>query len=219
MVSILLATTGRADMASESVKGLFAATAGHDIEVIAAVDSDEETRGRLAALGCIVDYSEEYRGPSRAWNAALARAQGDPVVLAADDLVWSEGWLDAALATLADFEDGWGFVGFNDGHWTSELSTHYLASRRLIVEAFGGVIAWECYRHSFNDVEASKRARRAERYAWCEGARVGHRHWTYGERPQDATDARALAAYDESARTYQERESADFPNDYEPVIS
>jgi hypothetical protein len=97
--------------------------------------------------------------------------------------------------TLSAFPDGWGFVGFNDGHWGEELSTHYLMSRRFIVEHFGGVIAWDCYRHSFNDREANERARRAGRYAWCEDAHVLHRHWIFGDRPQDATDARLLGEH------------------------
>ena len=69
-----------------------------------------------------------------------ADAKGDPIVLAADDLEFEPGWLDAALETLAQFEDGWGLVGFNDGHWGPELSTHYLMSRRFIVEF--SVVSW-----------------------------------------------------------------------------
>jgi hypothetical protein len=58
-------------------------------------------------------------------------------------------------------------------------------SRRFVVEVLGGVIAWDCYRHSFNDREANARAIAAGRYAWCEDARVYHRHWIFGDRPQD----------------------------------
>jgi GT2 family glycosyltransferase len=223
MISVLLATTGRPDMAEAFVQNLKDTTEGHHVELVAAVDVDPETRNRVVVAGAglrrmVLDYSETYRGCSRAWNDALARSTGDPVVLAADDLVFEPGWLDAALARLAEFEDGWGFVGFNDGHMGAELSTHYLVSRRMIVEEFGGVIAWECYRHSFNDCEANARAQRAGRYAWCEDAVVRHRHWIFGDRAQDTTDARNHVAHSESQQHFARRAANDFPNDYEAVI-
>ena len=110
-------------------------------------------------------------------------------------------------------------VGFNDGHWDGgELSTHYLMSRRFIVEVLGGVIAWECYHHSFNDVEMCERARNAARYRWAEGARVYHSHWLFGDRPQDETDQRNLPLHGESQQVFMDRRAAGFPNDYAPVI-
>jgi glycosyltransferase involved in cell wall biosynthesis len=191
-----------------------------DVQIVAAVDKDGDTAIRLHELGCLVDYAADYRGCSRAWNDALAHSTGDPVVLAADDLEFQPGWLDAALRTLDRFPGGWGLVGFNDGHTDNrDFSTHYLASRRLIVEVFGGVIAWEHYRHSFNDVEATERAKAAGRYAWAEDAHVRHQHWLFGDRPKDDTDTRNLPAHAASERTYRERAAAGFPNDFEPAIS
>jgi glycosyltransferase involved in cell wall biosynthesis len=218
IVSILLATMGRPEKAEAFVHGVKATTEGHDVEIVAAIDGPDEHADRLRALGCVVDHSPELRGSSAAWNAALKHATGDLLVLAADDLEWQPGWLDAALAKLAEFPDGWGLVGFNDGHWGPELSTHYLMSRRFVVEVLGGVVAWDCYRHSFNDREANARAQAAGRYAWCEDARVYHRHWIFGDRPQDQTDTRLLGEHGESQRVFDQRAAAGFPNDYEPVV-
>lgn len=218
-VSVLLATTGRPDMAERCVTELRATTTGHQLEVIAAVDADPESRDRLKPLVDRLLYSDEYRGCSKAWNDALAASTGEYLVLAADDLTWTDGWLDAALFTMAQFEGGWGFVGFNDGNWDASLSTHYLMHRRLIVEVFGGRVAWECYRHSFNDTEANERAKRAGRYAWCENARVGHQHWLFGGRAQDETDSRNLGAHPESQAIYLARAAAGFPDDHMPVIT
>jgi glycosyltransferase involved in cell wall biosynthesis len=219
MISILLATMGRPEKLLPFVQGIRDTTKGHDVEIVAAIDGPEEDARLLHDLGCVVDHSHEPRGSSTAWNVALSLAKGDPVVLAADDLDWQPGWLDAALACLAGFPDGWGFVGFNDGHWGPELSTHYLMSRRFVVEVLGGVVAWEAYRHSFNDREANARAQAAGRYAWCEEARVCHRHWIFGDRPQDPTDTRLLGEHGESQRAFDERQSAGFPNTYKAVIT
>jgi GT2 family glycosyltransferase len=219
VISVLLATTGRPDMAERCVQGIRSTTRGHDVEIVAAVDADPETLERLLPVADVVDYSETLRGCSAAWNAALLASAGDHVVLAADDLIWGDGWLDAALGTMSEFPDGWGFVGFNDGHWGADLSTHYLVSRRLIVEHLGGRIAWEHYVHSFNDVEINERARRAGRYAWCEAAHVTHEHWLFGDRAQDNTDLRNLPAHPASERVFHDRRAAGFPDDLEPVIT
>lgn len=225
MISVLLATTGRPDMAEAFVRSLVDTTVGHDVELVVAVDADRETPRRIAAIETherfevVVDYRHEHRGCSQAWNDALRASTGDPVVLAADDLEWQPGWLTAALNQLSEFPDGWGFVGFNDGHWGQELSTHYMMSRRFVVEVLGGVVAWPCYQHSFNDREANARAQQAGRYAWCEDARVLHRHWIFGDRPQDPTDTRLLGGHPESQRMFEQRAAAGFPNDLQPAIT
>jgi hypothetical protein len=220
VISVLLASTGRPVMAERCVCEILATTEGHDVQIIAAIDACPETRERLEPLVDWLSYSDDYRGSSRAWNDCLAAADGDPVVLAADDLHWEPGWLDAALATLAEFADEWGLVGFNDGHWNADLSTHYLMSRRFIVEVLGGVVAWEFYEHSHIDAEACERAKVAGRYAWCETAHVLHQHWLFGDRSQDDTDRRRLAAHAASERRFYERQAAGFPNDgIEAVIT
>jgi glycosyltransferase involved in cell wall biosynthesis len=221
VISILLATTGRPEMAERCVRSIKDTTEGHDVEIVAAVDACGDTLWRLHELGCVLDWDSEYRGCSQAWNDALSLSKGDLLVLAGDDLVFQPGWLGAALSTLDEFEDGWGMVGFNDGNFDGHnpFSTHYLMSRRLVVEVFGGVVAWPHYRHSFNDVEACERAKRAGRYAWCEDAHVRHEHWLFGARPQDQTDTRNLSGHAASERTYRERAMAGFPNDFDPVIT
>jgi glycosyltransferase involved in cell wall biosynthesis len=217
MVSVLFPTTGRPDAAEACLRQL--RETAPDVEIIAAIDADPETEARLQVLADRITYSDEYRGCSRAWNDALALATGDPIVFAADDLEWHPGWLQAALKRLAEFPGGWGLVGFNDGHWNESLSTHYIMSRRFIVEVLGGVVAWDFYRHSFNDLEVNERAKRAGRYAWCQEAHVKHLHWTFGDRPKDDTDTRLLDEHGESERIYHEREAAGFPNDgITPVI-
>lgn len=216
MVSVLLPTTGRPDRAERCVRQL--RETAPDVEIVCAVDADPESAKRLAPLVDILLVSPHYRGCSQAWNDCLREAQGDPVVFAADDLSWQQGWLEAALERLSGFPDGWGMVGFNDGHWGEELSTHYLMSRRFIIEVLGGVVAWPQYRHSFNDLETTERARRAGRYAWCEQARVYHEHWLFGDRSQDETDKRRLPDHPADERHYKQRKAAGFPNDYEAVI-
>lgn len=219
MISVLFPSTGRPDRAQACLERLRETTPHHDVEVVAAVDADTETCERIGPYVQTLIYSPTLRGCSAAWNDCLREAQGDPVVFAADDLKWGDGWLDAALAKLSEFPDGWGMVGFNDGHWGEELSTHYLMSRRFIVEVLGGVVAWPEYKHSFNDLETTERARAAGRYVWCEDAMVYHEHWLFGDREKDPTDLRRLPEHPEDERAYKVRKAAGFPNDREAVIA
>ena len=202
-------------MAVACVRLLRETAAPHQLEVCAAVDADEESRDALRVEGCVVNYSDAYRGNS-AWNAALADAQGDLIVFAADDLVWQAGWLDAALEAHSHHPDS--LIGFNDGHWGAELSTHYLMPRAFIVEVLGGRVAWD-YPHSFNDLETNERAKRAGRYFWCEEARVYHSHWLFGDRAKDETDTRNLGGHGAAEQMYRERAAAGFPDDHPPVIT
>lgn len=212
---MLLPTTGRPERAERCIRRLRETA---DVEIVCAVDHDPESQDLLSPLVDVLLYSDDYRGCSRAWNDCLREAGGDPVVFAADDLDFQLGWLDVALARLSEFPDGWGLVGFNDGHWGPELSTHYLMSRRFIVEVLGGVVAWDFYPHSFNDAEVNERAKRAERYAWCGEAHVPHDHWLFGSRSQDDTDRRTLGGHAEAEATFRQRQAEGFPNTHDPVI-
>lgn len=218
-VSVLFPTTGRPERAEACLRQM-KVTTGCEMEIIAAVDADPITATAIAPLVDRLIVSTGYRGCSAAWNACLAESTGSEIVFAADDLIFCDGWLEAALEGLGHLEDGWGLVGFNDGHWDgTELATHYLMSRRFIIEVLGGVVAWDFYEHSFNDVEVNERAKRAGRFYWAEDARVLHQHWTFGDRPQDDTDRRTLDRHTSSAEHYRRRAAAGFPVDYEPVIT
>lgn len=213
-VSVLLPTTGRPERAEACVRRLRETAPG--VEIVCAVDADPESARQLAPLVDVLICSPELRGCSVAWNDCLREASGDPVVFAADDLEWGEGWLEAALAAHAEHPGS--LIGLNDGHWDAELSTHYLLPRSFIREVLGGVIAWQFYRHSFNDLETCERAKRAGRYHWCEAADVRHSHWLFGDRPMDETDERRLPDHPEDERIYNRRAAAGFPNDFEAVI-
>lgn len=228
-VSIILPTTGRPARAAKCLQSILDTVGDRAVEIIAVVDADVTTVEMLesvmfsAGIGTwprlSFDVSNEYRGNVAAWNSGLAQALGTYIVFAADDLTFHPGWLEESLKVMATLPDGIGLVGFNDGHWNgNELATHYIMHRQFIIEVLGGVIAWEWYKHSFNDLETNARAKRAGRFAWAEKAMVTHDHWTYGTRERDATDDRWLPDYSAAQRMYAAREAAGFPNDYPPVI-
>lgn len=215
MISVLLPTTGRPDRAEACIRNL--RDTAPDVEIVCAVDCDPESATRLAPLVDKLLVANFYRG-NAVWNDCLREATGELIVFAADDLKWHDGWLEAALAAHEEHPES--LIGFNDGHWGEELSTHYLMPRNFICEVLGGVVAWAHYKHSFNDAEVNDRARAADRYFWCKEARVTHEHWLFGGRERDETDTRNLPGHAESERIYNERKAAGFPNEgIEPVIT
>jgi len=208
LISVLLATIGPPHDAETSVRALASSTIHHDVELVVAVD-DKATGDRLQATTdlfpiTMIDCREDRRGAARAWNDALQLSIGDPLVLAATDVHWRQGWLTHALTELSQLPGGCGMIGFNDGESTG--ATHYLVTRRTIREAFGGVIAWECYRTGFQDLEATERAKRIGRYRWCAQAHADH-HWDPTRNPDPTSE-----------ETYARRSRAGFPNDYPAVI-
>lgn len=220
MISILLATTGRPEMAVDCLSSILDTTEGRLVEYVVAIDNDFITQERVETLfkerkvsRLKVSYQEDYRGPSKAWNDALRLSAGDPVVLAADDLIFHPGWLEAAQEKMAELPEGGGLVGFNDTQIDGQgLATHYMLSRWFIDHYLGGVIAWEFYKHSFNDVEINERAKLANRFIYAPKAIVEHRHWIFGTRSQDATDTRFLGEHAESQAKYTERAAQGFPD-------
>lgn len=217
LVSVLIPTTGRPQLAQACVQGIRDTTKDIPVEIVVAVDADPESRRLLKPHVDRLLYSKEYRGVAGAWNACLAKASGDLIVWTGDDVEWEAAWLDAAVAMEAEHPDC--LIGLNDGITPPDRATHFLMSRRFIIDVLGGVVAWPEYVHSFHDLEICERARRADRFRWCEDARITHVHWLWGHRAQDETDRRNLGGHPDSQRAYDLRTAAGFPNDCPPVIS
>jgi len=219
-VSVILPTTGRPGRAEQCVRRLLETLDGIDAEVICVVDLDEDTKARLEALGepVRVLYSDAgYRGKSKAWNDGLAASDGAYIVSAADDVWFGDGWYEAALDAMATLPDGGGLVGFNDTH--TQKPTHWMATRWWIVNGMGGVMAWEFYPTSHNDVETYIRAARAGRYMWAQNAVVRHDHFIFGSRGFDETDVRWMRLWQEARDVFERRERQGFPDDFEPAIT
>ena len=219
MISVLLPTMNRVERCLATLRSLQATV--DEAEVCLVVDCDPTILKRAVDeidLAFVTNWRPEPRTNVAAWNTALQMASHDLVVFAADDLEFRPGWLEAARHEMARFDDGWGMVGFNDGHLGTELSTHYLLHRRFICQVLGGRVAWPCYPHSFNDLETNDRAKRAGRYRWAEHAHVYHHHWLFGDRPQDTTDVLTLGDHSVAEARYRERAAQGFPDDWPPVI-
>jgi glycosyltransferase involved in cell wall biosynthesis len=127
------------------------------------------------------------------------------VVLAADDVVAHPGWLEAALAKVAE---GAHAVGLNDLRprgW--ETATHFLLTREYAERPTidGGPGPLHHYTHNFCDRELIETAKRRGVYAYAADARFEHRHHLDGHAPLDTTYAKGQASFRQDARLFARR--------------
>lgn len=217
-VSCVIPTRLRAAQARRCVDSFFTTTQGRDVECIVVVDNDPATVEAMKGSPAIILDNEMRRGAIRSWNIGLKAVSGDVIVRGADDLYWKWGWLDAALAALKTLLGESGMVGLNCLDRDDDIASHFLITRKCIVELMGGVLAVPHYHHYWSDPEMVERAKRADCYVLAPEAIVEHRSHMAGKAPNDMTYAEALRWFHKDAAIYDERLAAGFPNDYEAVI-
>ena len=216
--SVIIPTKGRPLQLRCCLMGLKATTREHDVEVIVVVDQCKVSAAMLKTIPDIkVINNAEHKGAVACWNQGYSVAKGAAIVLGADDVVFLNGWLDAALETLEEL-DGWGMVGFNDGITPAHaFAPHFLMTRDFINRYMAGYFVPPCYKHHYIDLEATARAKRAGRYKWCEDARIEHRHHAHKLAVMDDVYKLANAYLEADKAVYQARLAAGFPNDYKPL--
>lgn len=245
MISVVMPTKGRPAQAVACVKRLFETTRGHDVECVVVIEgSDLETLGALDALGKlpVVIHRTAYGiGPIPSWNEGMAVARGEWIVTGADDLLWCEGWLEAALSTASALSTAAlaaaqgagtaplrmrGFCGLYDGHTRpEERATHMLMSRAYIEEAQHGYLMPPWYKSWYPDAEICAVAKRNGAYVCPVEARVEHFHPDWATAPDDPTYQAGRKYHAEDRRTFYRRQRFGFPNeavawgeDVRPVI-
>ncbi len=227
-ISVLLPSMGRPDRLVSCVEQIFDTTQDHDVEVVVVIECDKESgpalRDSESLAGKPLKIIERpfHRGPVVGWNQALdnARPDAEAFILAADDVVWLPGWLDAALAALETLPDHDGMVGFNDSFLDgSEHATHYLVTRQFLIEHLGGVMAVPYYRHYCVDMENGARAVRVGRYVWAQDAVIDHHHYSYGKMEMDHTNKLGVSWNTADLKMFYTRQAMGFPDDFMPILT
>lgn len=220
-ICVLLATLNRPAGLVRVLKSLN--ETAPNLPVMVATDPDDAEARKLAGYyGCLSCACPEPRkGPGYAWNTALRAAPSHlAYVLAADDLIFKPGWLEATLAALEKIGNS-GMVGFNDGQKNGKIPgiaiTHYLLTRDFIIRHNGGVMCCPHYRTWGVDTETTDRAKRAKCFVWAENAHVYH-DWQ-GESPTaDETYKQARPFHARDKETYHRRKKAGFPDDFPRIL-
>jgi len=234
-ISVIIPSKGRSNQLVSCVDRLFAsvyqelAAGSVEIEVVLVIDEDEESKA--AVLNEIelspmwkesvkLLYREHGNGPMHAWNDGLKASCGELIVLGADDLWFTEGWLTAALEALSTLPDKDGLVGLNDGSGLERnFATHWLCTRRWIQREQHGCLVVPHYQRQYIDPEACTRAQISGHYIYADKALVEHRHHLWGKAALDQTYAANTPQICEADRQlYLARLAAGFPDDFPPAI-
>lgn len=186
------------------VASLEASLQDTDVEATVAFVCSKDDAPQIAAveaagfepLLCGRAYEEcQY---ARKINVAVREVDADWYLLAADDLDFRPGWLQAALAVHDETKAL--FVGTNDlGNALvkrGKHSTHPLVHRDYVPLGTiddPSVLLHESYRHNAVDVEACETAMFREQWAFARLSHVRHLHplWVR-ETPRDATYTKGL---------------------------
>ncbi len=217
-VSIIVPTFCRPEQLRRNVMRLLDTLEGHDSEVIIVAEVVHESIDSVADLPVLRYYHEDWRGSVANWNIGASMATGDLLVTGADDLLFVDGWLKAALRQMAIAQTC--YCGLNDLMWNGwdHDPTHWIITRQGIIDHCGGCLMPPCYKTTFVDNEIAARIRRAGQYTWCKQAIAEHQHFGNGKAPVDRSYLTMSRYFYEDQPVFEARKAAGFPDDFEAVV-
>jgi len=218
-VSIIIPTRQRLDRLLHTITSLRDAGATGLTELVIVVDNDPEIYDYLKAkhLADILIYNTERLEAVASWNTGAAMANGDYLFTGADDIIFKPGWLDRALEAMQS--RNYGVVAINDMHNGPDgPATHVLINRQFSRDHLGGVLWCPHYVHYFIDTEVKIRAATIGRFHWCKEAIVEHQHPAAGKAKNDSLYQESQKWWEQDERTFNERQKAGWPDDYEAIL-
>lgn len=192
-VAILVPVLGRPHRVRPLLESIEAATPDpHRVLFIASPGDVEEHEAVRDAGGdlLVVDWEPGPGDYARKINAGYRHTSDELLFLAADDLHFHPGWLEAATAELAD---GVHVVGTDDMgnpdvmkglHSTHTLVTRVYCDQVGTLDRRGQVLV-ECYPHEFVDNELVATAQARNTWAFAAAAKVEHLHPHWGKADTD----------------------------------
>lgn len=218
-ISIIIPTICRPAQVRDYTAQLIRTVEGHDTEIIVVAEVNEDALSLVRELPVRTAFHADWRGSMANWNIGAAMATGDHLVLASDDLWWIDGWLDSALEQME--RDGTCYCGLNDMLAANHPEcdpTHWIITRRGIIDHCGGCIMPPAYVMTYGDNEIAARMRRAGQFAWCAEAMAEHRHVSAGKAKLDRGYLNMQRHLRDDEQTYLRRKLEDWPDDFEPVV-
>lgn len=204
--------TSLAETSPRSVRPLFLISLGDAAEREAVELAVDPRMGDRADVPHVQVPWPATRGDyARKMNYGIRETKADWVLLAADDLRFRPGWLEAALACHAATHAC--VVGTNDlGNervTSGRHSTHTLVHRHYlecgtIDEA--GILLHEGYSHSFVDDELIGTAAYRETWAVAQDCHIEHLHPHWRKAPDDATYRKGQEHFEEDRALFARRQ-------------
>ena len=177
--AILIPTLGRHDRVCRLLENI-EATSGPDLEVYFIVESEDT--GTIEAVAASHAHLIYNHGPptyASCINTAYRETVEPFLFLGADDIVFTDGWLERASARFSD--PGVGIVGTEDPMLPHpDHSTHSLVRREYIGESSGCLDLPDTvlypYWHGYTDYELVGVAKSRQAYVYSADSQVEHHH-------------------------------------------
>lgn len=167
------------------------------VEVLFYLDADDPTRENyiqqfqnqaltLKTLGRCLFVVGEPIGISKAWNELAQQAQGDLLIMAADDQTYNTpGWDIRLDQEVQKYRDRIFCMWFNEGHWGAKLCTFPIVSRQWYSTL--GYFTTGMFECLYDDLWITDIAKRVNRLHYIPDVLTEHFHWSYGKSTIDAT--------------------------------
>lgn len=208
MVDIIVPVVGRPWAAAP-----FMASLGFEprVRVVAVTESADEASARAWLEQGATVLIGEARTFAEKVNAAYAAGSSEWLLLVGDDVRFTPGWLEAALAAA---DDTGHVIGTNEPHSRrvrSGLHSCHPMIRRSYVDQVGaswdgpGVVCHEGYGHQFVDDEIVVAAKRREAWRFADDAVLEHLHPVHGMGVEDDTYRRGRRTAIADRRLFMER--------------
>lgn len=177
-VSICIPTLGRPDKLHRLLDKIKENAGYSNYEVLVGVD----------------DFPPNNKGVPKILKELVEKSTGELVMYLGNDCIPEKDFLQLAVfRMIKEFPDMDGMVSLNDGYWTGEFGTHFLASKKLLTY-LQGEFFHTGYFHNGADNELSERCRKIGKYVWAWEARVYHDHPVQtGCQPKDIDEVYKLA--------------------------
>lgn len=215
-IDILIPTLGRHDVLKPLLINLTRVTPQSEFRAIFVADeADTPTRdvldeicGRGNGDICVIHdgtYPEKI-------NAAYRFGRGDLVLPTADDVIFHDGWLEAALNALRDptvkvlGTDDLSPATANRDHATMPILRRSYIEDPGAVWGETGTIFHGGYAHNFCETETWQLALHRGVTGWAEDCVIEHLHPAWGKRETDETDRRGnMQGWEEDQRLFEAR--------------
>ena len=212
-IDILVPVLGRPQNAAKVAESLKVTKSDYRLVFIASPNDTEQIAAcREIADVLVVDWAPGKADYAKKINTGFSETQNEWVFQGADDIVFSDGWDEAALFVATKNRKR--VIGTNDLHNPSVKkamhSTHTLFARSYIEEWGGtlddtGTVLCELYDHQYVDTEFIAVARKRREWAFARRSIVEHLHPHWGLAETDKTYAKAMRQTGRDMRLYKER--------------
>jgi hypothetical protein len=191
-IAIVIPTYGRVHKLEALTTNIAQTTVGRPHLPLFIVDPDDrDTCTTLHHLNApFVFHAGTYPQKS---NAGFRASDNEVILIAGDDVIFHDGWFDAAISAFDDPEAG--VVGGPDLSPVTENGqnvTMPIVRRSYINDPGGawgetGTVLHEGYHHNWSETELWHLAQHRGRARFAEGCVIEHRHPTWGKGELDDT--------------------------------